>query len=122
MMLALFIGWLFKQCTKGFSLPVLIIFAFIILNALSPLRGDFQELVSPFKALHYGFAWLKQDADLKETEINTGKLQPTGVMAPWDIGHHLHFYAEMPTVSDNFGIFYLDKTPGESLKDMARFF
>ena len=43
-------------------------------------------------------------------------------MAPWDLGHYIHLYSQMPAIADNFGFIYLDKIPWEGLSDMAKFF
>jgi len=43
-------------------------------------------------------------------------------MAPWDLGHHIQFYSELPTVADNFGFIYMNINPWQGFYDMARFF
>ncbi|OGF67439.1 MAG: hypothetical protein A2Y62_18240 [Candidatus Fischerbacteria bacterium RBG_13_37_8] len=119
MVLALFIGWLYQKLTSGFSIVLLVIFVIALTGALLPLKKTFIEKYTPFYGYYPAFKWLKTEAGLKNTEINTGHIQPFGAMAPWDIGHHLQLYSQMPVVTDNFGP-YLDQKEG--LFDMVRFF
>ena len=117
--LALFIVWLYKLLSKRGSYILLIIFIIGVAVSLLPLKQDFKEIYSPMNAYDSTFMWLKNDIGLKNTEINTGHVQNDGVMSPWDIGHHLHLYSEVPTVADNFGI---NVEPHNGFFDMAKFF
>ncbi|OGF66641.1 MAG: hypothetical protein A2Y62_20005 [Candidatus Fischerbacteria bacterium RBG_13_37_8] len=119
MILSLGCVWLYWKIVKKFSLVLAGIFCFAIIMTMMPLKKDFKEVFTPMNAFYSTFTWLKNDAKLEGTEINTGHSQPIGVMTPWDFGHHLHLYGEMPTVEDNFGI----NVGGEKgLIDMAKFF
>ncbi len=119
MILSLSIVWLYWKIVKKFSLLLAIIFCIAIIIMMIPLKKDFKEKFTQIDAFYSTFIWLKDDAKLERTEINSGHSQPTGAMTPWDLGHHLHLYAEMPTVEDNFGI----NVGGEKgLINMAKFF
>ena len=117
--LSIFFIGLYKKIAKTFSLVLVAFFAVAIIASLIPLKKDFKELYIQINAYYPPFHWLKLDAGLSGTEINTGHVQPDGVMAPWDLGHYLHLYSEMPTITDNFGT-YLE--PSSGFYDTAKFF
>jgi asparagine N-glycosylation enzyme membrane subunit Stt3 len=91
----------------------------MIVLGFMPMRKLMKEKYTPFYGYYSSFLWLKNETNLKGTEINTGHIQPYAVMAPWDLGHHLKFYSNVPVISDNFGINVVHK---EGLFDMAKFF
>lgn len=117
--LAIFIVWLYWKMVNKFSLALLLIFIAGIGLSLSALADDFKSAEVHFNVYHNAFKWLKEDAGLKETGINSGHVQNDGVIAPWDIGHHLQLYSEVPTVADNFET---KIEPFNGFFDMARFF
>lgn len=117
-MLALFIGWLYTKITNKFSIILALIFVLLIAISFTPLKENLIESNPEFNAYYYGFKWLKEELNLKDTEINTGHAQELGAMAPWDLGHHLEFY-DIPSVADNFG---MSVEPFAGFYDMARFF
>ncbi|OGF66213.1 MAG: hypothetical protein A2Y62_02625, partial [Candidatus Fischerbacteria bacterium RBG_13_37_8] len=117
--LALFIAWLYQKITTKRSVALLLIFAILLTFSFMPLRTYFKEKNYDQYAYYYGLKWLKEDAGLTYTEINSGHVQENGVMAPWDLGHHIKYYAQMPTVADNFG---MSVEPFYGFYDMMRFF
>jgi dolichyl-phosphooligosaccharide-protein glycotransferase len=119
MVLAIFIVWSYQKLTKEISYTLIVFYAVLVALFLYPLKADFKSTFSSFTAYGDTFKWLKRDANLKDTEINSGHAQEEGIISPWDIGHHLHLYSEFPTIADNFGFFV---HPSDGFYDMVRFF
>jgi hypothetical protein len=117
--LALFIVWLYWKMADKFSLALLAVFIAGIGLSLSSLTEDFKSTELPLNMYHNAFKWLKEETGFTNTGINSGHTQNDGVIAPWDIGHHLQLYSEVPTIADNFET---KIEPFEGFFDMARFF
>ena len=129
MMCALFIQDAYSKITKKRSFLLVLLFCGILIILQSPTRAFFtRDTIYSFYPYYSGFKWLKSDAHYEKNEINSTpanmdqQMIPSGVMAPWGFGHHLHLYSQVPTVADNFGFIYLDINPWEGFFDMARFF
>lgn len=119
MIISIFIVWIYKKITPKQSIIVALLVMIVSIYALKPLENLFKEKYTPFVGYYSSFIWLKNELNLSATEINTGHIQELGVIAPWDLGHHLKFYSEVPVITDNFGIKVVHK---EGLFDMVRFF
>ncbi len=117
--LSIFIEWLYKKITSKKSVFVISIFTLIMVISFLPLNKLLKEKYTPFYGYYPSFIWLKNETNFSKTDINTGHIQKYGVIAPWDLGHHLKFYSNVPVITDNFGINLFHKG---GLFDMAKFF
>lgn len=115
---AIFLMWLYEKFLRK-SIVYVIIISTVLIIGLKPIINNFSEDSSDYLSYINSFKWLSRQVNIKNSEINTGSIQNIGVMAPWDLGHHIKLYANMPTVADNFGMSIL---PFTNFYDMADFF
>lgn len=115
---AIFLVWLYEKFLKKGIIFLIITFALLIIG-FKPIIDNFSEGSSDYLSYINSFKWLSKQINIKNSEINTGSTQNIGLMAPWDLGHHIKLYANMPTVADNFGMSIL---PFTNFYDMANFF
>jgi len=115
---SIFIIWLYENFFRKKLIFLILIIIFLLIT-LTPIRHNFADQSQNYIAHIYALKWLAGKVNLNHTEINSGRSQEIGVMAPWDLGHHIKFYANMPTVADNFGMSIL---PYQNFYAMARFF
>jgi len=117
--LSIFIVWIYNKIARDFSIILILVFSLVIIISYAPMKKLFKEIYTPFYGYYSSFLWLKDETNLSSTEINDGHAQEIGVMAPWDLGHHLKFYSNVPVLADNFGTSSIHK---EGLFNMVRFF
>lgn len=118
---------LYKKVASYNNIVAICITTLALIGIAYPLHKQLRpDLRNAFNLFPEAFAWLKNDSKLPEVVINEKvegiEKSLQGVMAPWDIGHHIKLYSNMPTVADNFGFLYMTINQWQGFYDMARFF
>lgn len=125
---SVFFSRIYDKLIQRRQIFLTILVSLLLVISFIPLRSGLfnRSNSSAFYALYEGFKWLRDGvarpspgAPPEGARVNSAL---PGVMAPWDLGHHIQFYSEMPTVADNFGFIYMNLNPWQGFYDMARFF